>query len=459
MPLLPDDDSTLRESITRWSGLMLLAAISIPAFGLIAVTIDPQMDAAWTARAIIVAVCLTVFVMGRGPYAVARWMPLVASCACIGAMSFFAVRLHTGNVTPTHLVAFQLLYVLPLMLMRTPVGMAVFTAITLGMVAVAYRGLDAPEVPFLATLSALVILGAGTAFAALARGRAESALQESQRMLEQRVLERTEQLEAEVQTRRAAETDALRASRAKSRFLATMSHELRTPLNAITGYTELVQDELDDLDLPQLSSDLDRVRASADHLLRMVADVLDLSRIEAGELTLAFQEVDAAARLAELERLVAGDIQRAEAAFRMEVESGLWVHTDPDRFAQIVINLVTNALKFTPEGHVVLRARLEGTHLVLDVEDTGIGIAPDDLDRIFHSFVQVDGSSTRLKDGVGLGLALSKDLAQRLGGSLTARSHPGRGSTFTLRLPHAWNPGLGEAAPPPPSQGLLQGRQ
>ncbi len=454
MPLLPDDDKTLRGSIARWSGLMLLACVAIPGFGVIAVLLNPNIDAAWPARAVLVAACLSVFAMGRGPYAVARWMPLVASGACVGAMSFFATRLHTGNVTPTHVVAFQLLYVLPLMVMRTPAGMALFTAITLGLVTIAYQGLEAPEVPFLASLSALIILGTGTAVATLARGRAEAALRESQRLLEQRVLERTEQLETEVQTRRAAETDAMRASRAKSRFLATMSHELRTPLNAITGYTELVQDELLDLGQPQLSEDLDRVKASAEHLLRMVADVLDLSRIEAGELTLDFQDVDAAARLAELERLVAGDIQRADAAFHMEVEPGLWVHTDPDRFAQIVINLVTNALKFTPEGHVTLRTRLEGTNLVLDVEDTGIGIAPDDLDRIFHTFVQVDGSSTRIKDGVGLGLALSKDLAQRLGGSLTARSQPGKGSTFTLRLPDAWNPGLGETAHRTTRQGL-----
>jgi len=435
---------------------MMLAAVAIPGFGLVATVIDPSIDAAWSARVVLFLVCGSVAAMGRAQDAIARWTPTVGGIAAAVAMAYFATRLHTGNVTPTHLVAFQLLYLLPLMLMRTLLGMASYSSVTLILVGLAYRGLPDPEVPFLAAVSALLILGLGTSLATLARTRAEVALDNGRRQLEERVLERTEQLENEVQERRAAETNALRASRAKSRFLATMSHELRTPLNAIIGYSELVQDELVDLEQQELADDLDKVRGSARHLLRMVADVLDLSRIEAGELTLQLQDVDVAVRLTELVRLVESDRARSGAQLRVEVEEGLWAHTDPDRFAQIAINLVTNALKFTPNGEVLVVARHRKGHLDLKVQDTGIGISQDDLDRVFQSFVQVDGSSTRRRDGVGLGLALSKDLAQRLGGTLTAQSTLGEGSTFRLRLPDAY---VATPAPSPTRATLPEHRQ
>jgi signal transduction histidine kinase len=417
---------------------MLVAALAFPAFGLVAITIDPDLDAAWPARLVLCVICSLVAAMGRGPDRFARWTPTVGGVAATAAMAYFAARMHDGNATPTHLVAFQLLFLLPLMLMRTAAGLVAYTLVTLALVTLAYRGLDDPEVPFLATISALLILGVGTSMTTLARARAEEALERGRRQLEVRVRERTEQLESEVQVRRAAETDALRASRAKSSFLATMSHELRTPLNAIIGYTELVQDDLGDLGQPELASDLDKVRDSASHLLRMVSDVLDLSRIEAGELTLSFSDVEVAGRLRDLERLVATERARSGAQLCFDVAPGLWIHTDPDRLAQIAINLITNALKFTPEGQVRVRAMRSGAEFVLEVEDTGVGIAPEDLERVFQTFVQVDGSTTRRQDGVGLGLALSKDLAQRLGGTLTARSTQGQGSTFTLRLPDVW---------------------
>ncbi len=417
---------------------MMLAALAIPAFGIVTIVINPRIDAAWPARALLFLLCGSVAAMGRGRDAIARWTPTVGGIAAALAMAYFATRLHTGNVTPTHLVGFQLLYLLPLMLMRTLLSMASYSLVTLILVALAYRGLLDPEVPFLATVSALLILGLGTSLATLARTRAEVALDLGRRQLEERVSERTEQLESEAQVRRAAETNAPRASRAKSRFLAMMSHELRTPLNAIIGYSELVQDELADLEQRELADDLEKVRGSARHLLRMVADVLDLSRIEAGELTLQPQDVDIAARLSELVRLVESDRVRSGAHLKVEVEEGLWVHIDSDRFAQITINLVTNALKFTPNGEVLVVARHRKGHLDLKVQDTGIGISQDDLERVFQSFVQVDGSTTRRRDGVGLGLALSKDLAQRLGGTLTAQSTLGEGSTFRLRLPGAY---------------------
>ncbi len=176
--------------------------------------------------------------------------------------------------------------------------------------------------------------------------------------------------------RRAAETDALRASRAKSRFLATMSHELRTPLNAIIGYTELVQDEVAAIERDDLVDDLDRVRVSADHLLRMVSDVLDLSRIEAGELTIEPLDIDVGTHLLELQRLVDPTRRQSGSELHIEAEPGLFVHSDPSRLAQISINLVTNALKFTSEGTVWVRARRDGSSLVLEVEEPASASPP-----------------------------------------------------------------------------------
>ena len=417
---------------------MLLAAVAIPAFGVVVVALGAVENAAWPARFVISATCLSIVAMGRSRPPIARHVPAAAALATSAAMTYFAVRMHTGNVTPTHIVAFELIYVLPLMVMQTARAHLAYSALALGQVTLAYQGLEAPEVPFVASIMALLVLGVGTSMTSLARTRAEVELETNRLQLEERVDERTKQLEAEVRERRAAETDALRASRAKSAFLATMSHELRTPLNAIIGYTELVQDELSDLEQPQLADDLDKVRGSARHLLTMVSDVLDLSRIEAGELTLTHTDVDVADIMGQLERLIATERSRSGAELRIDVEPELWVHTDPDRLLQIVVNLVTNALKFTPEGTVAVQARRSGAHIELVVEDTGVGIAAEDLDRVFQTFVQVDGSTTRRRGGVGLGLALSKDLAQRLGGTLTARSTPGEGSIFTLRLPDAW---------------------
>ena len=415
-----------------------MAAVAIPAFGLLVHALDTAADPAWGARLGFAGLAVSVILMGRAPRSVARFMPFSAALMATSAMAFFGLRMHQGNVSTTHLTAFQLIYILPLIVMSRPVALLAYSGVTLVIVLAVYQGLPAPEVPLVSALASLGVLGFGTALASLARGRAEGALEHSRQQLEVRVQERTAQLQTEVATRRAAEADAIHASRVKSRFLATMSHELRTPLNAILGYTELVQEEANDIDRADMVDDLERVRTSARHLLRMVSDVLDVSRIEAGEMTIEPVDLDVGEHLQELRRLVEPERQRSGSELVMDLAPGLWVRTDPSRLAQISINLVTNALKFTHAGTVTVHARCDDGVLVLAVEDTGIGIGPDDLDRVFQSFVQVDGSSTRTRDGVGLGLSLSKDLAQRLGGTLTARSKLGEGSTFTLRLPGAW---------------------
>jgi len=226
------------------------------------------------------------------------------------------------------------------------------------------------------------------------------------------------------------------ASRHKSQFLANMSHELRTPLNAILGYTELLVDGIyGELGEKQLGV-LDRVQANGKHLLGLINDVLDLSKIEAGRLTLTLEEY---AMPAVVQAVVAAteslarnkDLElRTNVAERMPIGRG-----DERRITQVLLNLVGNAIKFTDRGYVEITAREEDGEFELAVRDTGPGIAPEHRDRIFEAFRQVDDSTTREKGGTGLGLAISKRIVEMHGGVLSVESAPGEGSIFRVVLP------------------------
>ena len=300
------------------------------------------------------------------------------------------------------------------------------------MVMVAGAWVPEPEVhPFgLAATSASV--GALVLAAHAQRATLSRALRRSRDALEAEVQARTADLEAEVQERRRAEERALRASDAKSRFLANMSHELRTPLNAILGYAELVREESAS---EAAHEDLQRIIGSGQHLLHLVNDVLDLARIEAGAIQL-FPEPIA---LHDILRSVADNLTPHAVAtgnqLVVEAPIGLAIETDRQRLAQILLNLVSNAVKFTEAGQIVLRASRRGSAIAIEVQDQGIGIPAEALPTLFERFTQVDDSFTRTRGGTGLGLALSRDLARRMGGELTARSVAGAGSTFTLLLP------------------------
>ncbi len=253
----------------------------------------------------------------------------------------------------------------------------------------------------------------------------------------------TERKEVEQTLRMAKEASDV-ANRAKSQFLSTMSHELRTPLTAIIGYVELIQRDLEPEDNPLLHQDLNRVRAASDHLLALINDVLDLSKVEAGHMPVRPASV-------QLEILIAAVLDNvrplaARNSNRLIVEgvadAGMMV-ADAVHLRQILINLLGNACKFTHNGSVTLRvqsrpASVEEPELVLFViEDTGIGIRPDQLDLLFRDFVQGDPSSTRQYGGTGLGLALSQRMAHLMGGHISVASIYGEGSTFTLRLPRS----------------------
>jgi signal transduction histidine kinase len=226
------------------------------------------------------------------------------------------------------------------------------------------------------------------------------------------------------------------ASRHKSEFLANMSHELRTPLNAVLGYAELIQDGIYGEVPAKMQDVLERIQQNGRHLLGLINDVLDLSKIEAGQLTLS--PVDYSMRELVLDVVGATEALAAEKKLALEVDVPLDLprgHGDERRITQVLLNLVGNAIKFTDAGSVCVRAMVEDSCFVVTVTDTGVGIAPEHRERVFGEFQQVDTSSTRKKGGTGLGLAIARRIVELHGGRIWVESTPGAGSTFAFTLP------------------------
>lgn len=237
--------------------------------------------------------------------------------------------------------------------------------------------------------------------------------------------------------------DAEQAKRLKDEFVANVSHELRTPLNSILGYAFLLGEEQHGTLSADQQKAVAKINVAAGLLMRLIEDMLDLSRVKLGRSEVLHGTGDAAA-LARQAADAAGT-KPDDVTLTIDASTGeLPIETDIDKAKKILQNLISNALKFTPAGDVTVSIRPvedDGVRGVeWEVRDTGIGIAPEQLDAIFDEFRQVDGSSTRLYGGTGLGLALSRRLAELLGGSIRVESEPGRGSTFTLRLPARMSP-------------------
>jgi signal transduction histidine kinase len=226
------------------------------------------------------------------------------------------------------------------------------------------------------------------------------------------------------------------ASQHKSQFLANMSHELRTPLNAILGYTEMMADGLYGALSEKAQGVLERVQSNGKHLLGLINDVLDLSKIEAGQLVLTVEEYSVADMVGTVIAATESLARTKGLTLEQAVAPGLPMgRGDARRLAQVLLNLVGNAIKFTDEGTVEIRAARAGERFELAVVDTGFGIAPADQARIFDEFQQVDNTSTRKKGGTGLGLSISRRIVELHGGTIAVTSEVGTGSTFKVTIP------------------------
>ncbi len=282
----------------------------------------------------------------------------------------------------------------------------------------------------------------------------EAELQHAHASLEDKVKARTQDLSNEIAERKLIERDldlakraAEESNRAKSAFLAAMSHELRTPLNAIIGYSEMLYEDAEASGATSMTEDLEKILSSARHLLELISEVLDVSRIEAGALHFSPEIVFAASLLNQV--LPTAEILAMRNNNKLCLGEQLWdglMLVDPVRFRQCLLNLISNACKFTENGSITIdvkQCEQDGKACVLwSVRDTGPGISEDGLKRLFRAFSQVDSSTTRKYGGTGLGLAISQQLCHAMGGYISVESVLNSGSTFTIHIPAY----IGEAA-------------
>jgi signal transduction histidine kinase len=265
----------------------------------------------------------------------------------------------------------------------------------------------------------------------------------------------TERLESERKALARSQEAALDASRAKSAFIAHMSHELRTPLTAIIGYSELLEEEFTDAGDTTYVPDVQRVQAAAKHLLSLINNMLDLSKIEAGKMELYLEEFDLAEVVAEAVQTALPLVERGGNTFVRAYPRALGtVRLDRVKVRQVLLNLLSNAGKFTTRGMVELAVSREageaGEAVVLRVADTGIGMSPEQIKRIFEEFAQGSAATTRRYGGTGLGLAITRSFCQLMRGDIEVASSLGEGSTFTVRLPAQLREGEVGTLPVPP---------
>lgn len=236
-----------------------------------------------------------------------------------------------------------------------------------------------------------------------------------------------------------AREEALLANRHKSIFLANMSHELRTPLNAIVGYSEILHEEAREIGAQQFVDDLQKIHSAGGHLLGVINEILDLSKIEAGKMEFYPEQFDLAAMITEISHTLQPLLEKNQNQLRSTVHLRNPICNDSTKLRQTLYNLLSNACKFTHKGVITLAVsefdKANATWIKIIVSDTGIGISQEKLKEIFNPFTQADNSTTRHYGGTGLGLTISKRFCAIMGGNLSVHSEPGKGSTFTITLP------------------------
>ncbi len=288
----------------------------------------------------------------------------------------------------------------------------------------------------------------GAAAAAIAmlvwHRRRTAALQDAWRAESSRAQQALDATVKQLAAARDAATDAREkaeaASKAKSMFLANMSHELRTPLNAIIGYSEMLQEDAADMTPTEIAADLKKVTGAGKHLLSLINDVLDFSKIEAGRMELVLEPVDVAALTRDVEGTASPVVKKQGNQFVVDIASDAGtMHADAGKIRQVLLNLLSNAGKFTTNGTVTLRVSRtdrEGEDwIALAVEDTGVGMSREQFGRLFQAFAQADATTHREHGGTGLGLALCRRFCLMMGGDIEVESKAGSGSVFTVMLP------------------------